>query len=515
MAGKRTATSDLNADNWNQEDEPEEAGTFKKASEDVLSKRVVKAARRRLPQSGDESTKSAFGGFTGFKSIPAGGTSTASPFSFLAKAKSESSASTTSSSSFIPNKTPATNGSTKISENGIGIYPASSNPLGSKDTKMTKPTSTEKESPSPKKPSEYYAKLKGLNQSVAQWIKSHVDANPVCILTPIFRDYEKYLKEIEAKHGKELDSSKTETKSNTQSELKPTEKVQPAAQAEKKQENFIFGSSSSKLSTEGSSEGWKPEKSIFGSSSSSSKSIFSSGDKSDAKSPFSATSTMTADKNPFLSKSPSLAKSPSVTETKKDEESNKSEEKTSTGLTFPQSSLGSANFSFGQSSSTSTAAAGFSFGSGKPFTFGSAVSKPAESEEKSGNNEEKEDEDDEPPKPDFKPVTEEGSIYEQKCKVFVKKDGNYSDRGVGTLFLKPAPNDKMQLIVRAVNSLGNLLLNTLLNESIPIKRLNKTNIMLVCLPLPTAEPPPVATLLRVKTPEEADALFEALEKHKK
>lgn len=102
-----------------------------------------------------------------------------------------------------------------------------------------------------------------------------------------------------------------------------------------------------------------------------------------------------------------------------------------------------------------------------------------------------------------------------RCKVFVKKDGNYSDRGVGTLFLKPAPNDKMQLIVRAVNSLGNLLLNTLLTESIPIKRLNKTNIMLVCLPLPTAEPPPVATLLRVKTSEEADALFEALEKHKK
>lgn len=227
---------------------------------------------------------------------------------------------------------------------------------------MINPTSSEKASTSPKKPSEYYAKLKGLNQSVAQWIKTHVDANPVCILTPIFRDYEKYLKEIEAKHGKELASPKSETKSDTQSDSKPAEKVQPAAPAEKKQENFIFGSSSTKLSTEGSSEGWKPEKSIFGSSSGATKSIFSSGDKSDAKSPFSATSTMTADKNPFLSKSPSLAKSPSATETKKDEESTKSEEKLSTGLTFPQSSLGSATFSFGQSSSTSTAAAGFSFG---------------------------------------------------------------------------------------------------------------------------------------------------------
>lgn len=50
---------------------------------------------------------------------------------------------------------------------------------------------------------------------------------------------------------------------------------------------------------------------------------------------------------------------------------------------------------------------------GKPFTFGSAVAAP-ESEAKSGNSEEKEEEDDEPPKPDFKPITEEGSIYDQK-----------------------------------------------------------------------------------------------------
>lgn len=102
-----------------------------------------------------------------------------------------------------------------------------------------------------------------------------------------------------------------------------------------------------------------------------------------------------------------------------------------------------------------------------------------------------------------------------RCKVFVKKDNNYSDRGVGTLFLKPTSNDKMQLIVRAINSLGNLLMNILLSESIPIKRLNKTNIMLVCVPLPNTDTQPVATLLRVKTSEEADALFEALEKHKK
>lgn len=102
-----------------------------------------------------------------------------------------------------------------------------------------------------------------------------------------------------------------------------------------------------------------------------------------------------------------------------------------------------------------------------------------------------------------------------RCKVFVKKDGSFGDRGVGMLFLKPAPNNKMQLIVRAVNSLGLLLLNTLLTESVPTKRMNKNNIMIVCIPTPDSQPPPTSVLLRVKTHEEADALLEALNKHKK
>lgn len=49
MSGKRTATTELNHDNWNEENEPEEAGTFVLASNDILEKRVIKTARRRLP----------------------------------------------------------------------------------------------------------------------------------------------------------------------------------------------------------------------------------------------------------------------------------------------------------------------------------------------------------------------------------------------------------------------------------------------------------------------------------
>lgn len=49
MAGKRSATTELNHDNWNEENEPEEAGTFAKAANDILEKRVIKTARRRFP----------------------------------------------------------------------------------------------------------------------------------------------------------------------------------------------------------------------------------------------------------------------------------------------------------------------------------------------------------------------------------------------------------------------------------------------------------------------------------
>lgn len=47
MAGKRGASSDLNHDNWDQEEEPEQAGTFSQASQDELKTRVIRKAKRR------------------------------------------------------------------------------------------------------------------------------------------------------------------------------------------------------------------------------------------------------------------------------------------------------------------------------------------------------------------------------------------------------------------------------------------------------------------------------------
>lgn len=55
MSTKRAATTELNHDNWDQDDpsEHEEMGTFKTASKDVLEKRVIRTAKRRAPI-GDE-----------------------------------------------------------------------------------------------------------------------------------------------------------------------------------------------------------------------------------------------------------------------------------------------------------------------------------------------------------------------------------------------------------------------------------------------------------------------------
>ena len=47
MAAKRGATSNLNHDNWDQEEDQEEAGQFKQASQEQLKGRVIKKAKRR------------------------------------------------------------------------------------------------------------------------------------------------------------------------------------------------------------------------------------------------------------------------------------------------------------------------------------------------------------------------------------------------------------------------------------------------------------------------------------
>jgi len=77
---KRSATSELNHDNWDDDVEPEDAGKFAQADDNTIKGRVIKKAKRRGLQSAD-GAPSVFAGFGGFKAAPSGGNS----FDFLGK----------------------------------------------------------------------------------------------------------------------------------------------------------------------------------------------------------------------------------------------------------------------------------------------------------------------------------------------------------------------------------------------------------------------------------------------
>lgn len=310
------------------------------------------------------------------------------------------------------------------------------------------------------KSDEYYAKLKGLNESVSSWIKKHVDANPFLNLKPIFCDYEEHYNNLEKTY-------------------KSNEKCEKAEEKEVKKDDSQI-----------------------------SKSSFASFAFTPSTVAVSTTATPTT-----ASTAPTTTPSVSNFNWGKSQPSTSTStfkfggDSTTKGFTFGSDS-GNKGFTFGSDTSAKGLGFGGSTTSQQPFGF-SNVAKPEQTETK-------EEDEDEPPKADFTPVVEEGHIYTIRCKVFVRKDGQFGERGVGNLYLKPVPeSDKVQLIVRADTSLGNLLCNFILSASIPMQRMGKKDVMLATLPTPDSKPPPVPVLFRVKSPEEADELLKTLEKHKK
>lgn len=64
MSKKRSAGTDVNHDNWAEEEEPEQAGTFKPASNETMRERkVIKAKRRNT--GGSSSSEGLFASFKG------------------------------------------------------------------------------------------------------------------------------------------------------------------------------------------------------------------------------------------------------------------------------------------------------------------------------------------------------------------------------------------------------------------------------------------------------------------
>ncbi|XP_050672653.1 nuclear pore complex protein Nup50 [Leptidea sinapis] len=613
MSNKRQASTELNHENWDQEDvdEPDDTEGFKMASKEVLEKRVRRVAKRRSNISSNTEKPGVFSGFGGFNKVqkssfdflanltngantnkdtsnkqepfklnpfvnkpipstepsnkqntspsvqattspaqnqqslftntmssPLAGKSiftdnkfstnvNESPFkiatstpktTFNFGTKSESSSNPTSQQSiFGSTKTSSPNifapsvstSFTKSSTLTSNVFPLSTSAKGTNSIENKK--ETKKEELDDKKLN-FYGKLKCLNISLLEWIKKNLDETPLCLLTPIFQDYEKHLKDIQDEyfHDKDIKSNGDKgdciQKNSNENVITPSTSGKSLfsnstithSNPQDKPANSLFGKTSGHALTATSTISSSPNMSTHSSSTS-----FSSDQTVAKTSPGFKFGVSTA--APSTS---SITSSAGFSFGGKTAQSgiSSNNEKFNFGITptTQNASLFSANANSNTNGNTP-----FSFGVGnKPFSFNSNV-QTNNSETKDANDE------DEPPNVEYTPLVEENSVYDKKCKIFFKKDGNFIDKGVGTLYIKKVEeSNKHQLLVRANTALGNVLLNLIISSSIPTQRMGKNNVMIVCIPTPDTEPPPTPVLIRVKTPEEADDLLEVLNKYK-
>ena len=112
---------------------------------------------------------------------------------------------------------------------------------------------------------------------------------------------------------------------------------------------------------------------------------------------------------------------------------------------------------------------------------------------------------------------EEDAFYSTRCKLFFKRDNDWSELGVGMLSLKKILEKKIQVLVRNDTALGKILLNVCVSEATPASRSGKNNVLLMSVPNPPVfgkegdNTKPVSYLIRVKTGEGADELLKHLE----
>uniref|UniRef100_A0A2R9ATK0 Nuclear pore complex protein Nup50 n=1 Tax=Pan paniscus TaxID=9597 RepID=A0A2R9ATK0_PANPA len=435
---KRNAEKELTDRNWDQEDEAEEVGTFSMASEEVLKNRAIKKAKRR--NVGFESdTGGAFKGFKGLV-VPSGG-GRFSGFGSGAAAEPK-----------VAFGSLAANGPTALVDKV-------SNPKSNGDSQQ--PSSSGLASSKACVGNAYHKQLAALNCSVRDWIVKHVNTNPLCDLTPIFKDYEKYLANIEQQHGNSGRNSESESN-----------KV-----AAETQSPSLFGST--KLQQEstflfhGNKTEDTPDKKVE----------VASEKKTDPSSLGATSASFNFGKKVDSSVLGSLSSVPL------------------TGFSF---SPGNSSL-FGKDTTQSKPVS-------SPFP-----TKPLEGQAEGDSGECKggdEEENDEPPKVVVTEVKEEDAFYSKKCKLFYKKDNEFKEKGIGTLHLKPTANQKTQLLVRADTNLGNILLNVLIPPNMPCTRTGKNNVLIVCVPNPPIDEKnatmPVTMLIRVKTSEDADELHKIL-----
>ncbi|XP_040886518.1 nuclear pore complex protein Nup50 [Toxotes jaculatrix] len=474
---KRIADKELTDRNWDQEEEGEEAGTFSVASEDVLKNRAIKKAKRRNVGAEGESG-GAFKGFKGFSltTSAASGGSASTVFSGFGNGGGfKGLGGLTNGNSITPSFGGFSSPATSTASPGLTFNgPTSTKPTSDITAKQTNgsspsPTQSSSSSSSVSSSKEYSRQLTALNCSVRDWITKHVNDNPLCDLNPIFRDYERHLASIERQYGA------------------GSAALADGGSDEKKQGGTLTTTATPPPPASSSSSSSPAAPAPVAA-------LFSFGKKT--------TEDSTRDKTSTAAPIP-------------------------TGVTFnfgqkvDSSVLGSLgsktttpSFSFSSSSASSSQTSLFgAAGSAAPLSFSGTKAEDSQPADENGD-----EESEEPPKPEVKEVKEEDAFYSKKCKMFYKKDSEFKEKGVGTLHLKETAEGKTQMIIRADTNLGNILLNIIVQSSMPCSRVGKNNVMVVCVPNPSIDDKnpssPVPLLLRVKTAEDADELHKTLEEKK-
>uniref|UniRef100_T1IXV9 RanBD1 domain-containing protein n=1 Tax=Strigamia maritima TaxID=126957 RepID=T1IXV9_STRMM len=444
---KRVATTPLHQDNWDEEGDKEEAGSFTSATTEEMSSRTVKKARRRI-SSPDTSLAdrtnstphtNVLSGFTGFTALTNNSATSSNVFNFGVNLKK-----TTEQNG---NSTASTTSVTASSVNSVPMMTAGSfsNPITDSETASSLKQATTV--------GDFFRRLRVLNEAVVKWITMHVQQNPHCVLTPVFRDYEKYYLEMEQRFPNLIsitqptctaslqDASPTSIVSASPTKLQrgsplPMDCIRPLAKAA----DVLPGH-------------------------------FGGGRNTLSGPPVSAMETHGDEAVPVAIGIPSTISIMQLKPPKMD---------------VPNTNLTSSKFSF--------------------------ASVPAATPNVETNDSESE-EDPEVVEPHI-PLEEEGSFYTKKCKLFYKYEGSFIEKGLGLLHLKKL-DGKLQLVIRADTNLGTIMLNIIVIPSFPIERMGKNNVMICCIPNPIITPKmepktAIPLLIRVSSTEDADELFDKL-----
>lgn len=514
---KRRAGNELTKDNWDEEEEKVDPGTFQVADDSVLKNRVLKRAKRTLQRDESGELKPIFSGFSGFNSLSSN-LNSKQAFSFLSKS----------------NNTPSESGN----------HPSAST-INSLTTSSSLTFSESNSSKSSTPPIVNHVKVMNLNKAFIKFITNAVEKNPYCVLTPSLKDYEKQISkfvDLSALKTNSPDSSMTSTKVSPQisvSESKITrtknsdEVKNNPVNVQKNETSFSsplvnwssFGNKSQvsnakepsanilkldKTTKEQIKEKNIETKSQVFSSKESKNTVtetngFKLGDFKFGNQPF---STLTS-KSPELksNEKPEIPLS-AVLDRKLPPLNNPMFCKTLN--TKPPFNFGGGtvpSFSF-KSSEQNDVKPLFSFGSKSPTLTFSAEKMKTDSQNP------KDEDEDQPPVVEFTPVKEKNAIFESKSKLFCFKNGKYEELGIGQLYLIPVDN-KLQLIMRNDNALGTIMANTLLNESVNFTKRNAKNVQLTCILDPTKSTKPQTILFKFKDSQITDLFEKELIKLKK